>query len=71
VEGHEEVTMDGKTPSKRPLGHPREAQQAGPERVAAGVCDQAETLRRRLIAATIEVIAAGSDPRLSESRYSP
>ncbi len=71
MKGQGEVTMDGKTPIKRVVGHPPDAHQTGPGRVGAGVCDLAEALRSRLMAATIEVIAAGSDPRLSESRYTP
>jgi len=53
VEGREEVTMDGKTPLSRALTPFYDPQ----------------TLRTRLIAATVELAAEGSNPRLVGTRH--
>ncbi len=68
MRGREELTMDGKTRITWVLGPSREALPTRPRRVTAGISDRRETLRAKLIAATVELAAEGSHPRLIESR---
>jgi len=68
MEGREAVTMEGKTRIKWDLGSSNDAQRTRVERVTAGASDQTEALRVRLIAATVEVLAEGSHPRLGQTR---
>jgi hypothetical protein len=58
--------MDGKTAIKRALGS---SQNAHPRCVPANIDEPTETLRARLIAATAEVLAQGSHPRLSKTAH--
>ncbi len=64
MEGREELTMEGETRLKRALRPPHDAAHSFPRRVAAGPGDQTGTLRARLIAATVEIVAEASHPRL-------
>lgn len=68
MEGQEEVTMDGKTAITWVLGPRREARCIRPQRLAAGLDEPVEALRAKLIAATVELAATGSNPRLIETR---
>ena len=68
MEGREAVTMEGKTRIKWDLGSSNDTQRAGVERVSAGAGAQTEALRARLIAATVEVLAEASHPRLRKTR---
>jgi hypothetical protein len=66
VEGSEEGTMDGKTVIERALGS---SQNARPRWTPANIDGPTETLRARLIAATVEVLAQGSHPRLGKTAH--
>jgi hypothetical protein len=68
VEGSEQATMDGKTAIERALGSPHNAR---PRWTPANTDEPTETLRARLIAATVEVLAQGSDPRLGRTAHAP
>jgi hypothetical protein len=66
VEGSKEGTMDGKTAIERTLGS---SQNARPRWAPANIEEPSETLRTRLIAATVEVLAQGSHPRLGRTAH--
>jgi hypothetical protein len=68
VEGSEEGTMDGETEIERALGS---SQNAPLRRAPANIEESTETLRARLIAAVVEVLAQGSDPRLARTAHAP
>jgi hypothetical protein len=68
MEGSGVGTMDGATEIRWTLGCSRDTQSRRLRRVAAGSGEQAEALRARLIAATVEVLADGSSPRLDRTR---
>ena len=63
--------MDGKTRTKRAPGRSQDAHRSRPRRGAGVSGEQAGTLRARLIAATVELLAEGSDPRLDKTGYTP
>jgi hypothetical protein len=69
MEGNGVGTMDGETQIRWTVGCSHDTQSRRPRRVAAGSSVQAETLRARLIAATVEVLAEGSHPRLDTTGY--
>jgi hypothetical protein len=69
MEGSEAGTMDGKTPIKRAFGPSDDKRRSRRRRVASNAGEQTETLRARLIAATVEVLAQGSHPRLDRTAY--
>jgi hypothetical protein len=66
-----EGTMDGKTAIKRAVAPSHDPRRSRPRGVGAGSSEQAETLRARLITATVELVAEGSDPRLVRTRHTP
>ena len=68
MRGREELTMDGKTRITWVLRPSHEALPTRPQRVTAGISDRHEALRAKLIAATVELAANGSNPRLRQSR---
>jgi len=68
MEGREEVTMEGQTRIKRGFRPSLEARRTRPQRVSAGASHQTGVLRARLIAASVELVANGSDPRLIKTR---
>jgi hypothetical protein len=68
VEGSEAGTMDGKAPIERVLGSSCDA--LSPCQSAAGAqAAPAETLRARLTATIVEVLAQGSHPRLDRTAH--
>ena len=70
MEGHEANTMDGDTRIKLVLGSSEDGLRSRSRRASAGVGEQDDSLRARLIAASVETIAAGSGPRLVGTRHS-
>ncbi len=64
MEGSEVGTMDGETQIRRTLGSSENSRRSGLNGVSVGAGGQIKTLRTRLIAATVEVLAEGSGPRL-------
>jgi hypothetical protein len=71
MEGRETVTMDGGTRIKLAARPVRDAQRARVERMTASASDRAEVLRERFIAATVELLASASVPRMGKTRYRP
>lgn len=71
MEGREQVSIDGGTRVEWVPGPSGDAQRIGSQRVSSGIGEDFETLRAGLIAATVEVLAEGSDRRLGESRPAP
>ncbi len=69
MKGREVLTMDGGTQIKWVLEPSHNAHRTRSSCVATGICESTETLRAKLIAATIELAAEGSHPRLIESRH--
>jgi hypothetical protein len=69
MEGSEVGTMDGKTRIKRTLGSAQNARRSGINRIVEGSGGQAEALRARLIAATVEALTEASNPRLGGSAH--
>jgi hypothetical protein len=69
MEGSEVGTMDGTTQIRWTLGSSQNTQCVGMNRMVAGAGGQAETLRDKLIAATVEIVAMGSNPRLAGSAH--
>ncbi len=68
MRGREELTMDGKTRITWVLRPSQNTQRTRPQRVTTGVNERREALRAKLIAATVEVFADGSNPRLWQTR---
>ena len=68
MRGREEVTMDGKPRITWVLGPTQDAPRTRSQRVTAGIGEPREALRAKLIAATVEFAADGSNPRLGQSR---
>jgi hypothetical protein len=68
MEGSEQATMDGKTAIERALGSPPNAR---PRWAPANIDEPSEALRARLIAAVVETLAQGSDPRLARTAHVP
>ncbi len=64
MEGREELTIGGPARPEQALRDPQDVRHARPQRVSTCASAQAEALRVRLIAATVEHAAEGSDPRL-------
>ncbi len=69
MEGSSVGIMDDKTQIRWTLGSSHDTQRARPRRIATGAGGQTETLRARLIGATVETLAQGSDPRLTKTWY--
>jgi hypothetical protein len=69
MEGSSAGIMDGKTQIRWTLGSSHDTQRPSPQRIATGAREQAETLRARLITATVEVLAQGSNPRLVKTGH--
>jgi hypothetical protein len=69
MEGNGVGTMDGATEIRWTVGCSQYTKSHRSRRVVAGSGVQAEALRARLIAATVEVLAEGSNPRLDKSLY--
>ncbi len=69
MEGSGVGTRDGTTQITWTVGSSQNTWRSGLRRVAAGAGERTETLRAELIAATVEVLAEGSNPRLSRTRY--
>ncbi len=69
MRGREELTMDGKTRITWVLRPSHDAGRTRPQRATTGTGEQAETLRAKLIAATAELAAEGSNPRLGKTRF--
>jgi hypothetical protein len=67
MEGKGAKTMDGETRTEDACEPARGARQAAPGRRNTSVDGRIGELRVRLIAATVEVLAAGRSPRLSET----
>ncbi len=68
MRGREELTMDGKTRITWVLRPSQNTQRTRPQRLATGIGERREALRAKLIAATVEVFADASSPRLRQSR---
>ncbi len=68
MKGREELTMDGKTRITWVLRPSHDAPRTRSQRVTAGIGEPREALRAKLIAATVELAADGSNPRLGRSR---
>ncbi len=66
-----ESTMDGKTRIKQVPGRSHDPRRPRPRRVGADSSEHTETLRARLITATVQAVAEGSDPRLVRTRHTP
>ena len=71
MRGCEVLTTDDRTRITWVLGPSRDARKAPVRRVGVGIGERAEALRAKLIAATIELAAEGSSPRLRQSRHAP
>jgi len=71
MRGREELTMDGKPRITWVLGPSQDAPRTRPQRVTAGVGCRRDAVRAKLIAATVEVFASGSHPRLDRTRDAP
>lgn len=69
MEGREELTMDGKTRITWVLGPSRDVPRTRPQRVTTGISERPEILRAKLIAATVELAAEASNPRLDRTRH--
>ncbi len=69
MRGREELTMDGKTRVTWVLRPSQNTQRTRPQRVTTGVGERRDALRAKLIAATVELAANGSNPRLPRTRY--
>jgi hypothetical protein len=69
MEGSEVGTTDGETQTRWTLGSAQNTQHTGLRRVAAHADRRSETLRARLIVATVEVLTHASNPRLGRTRY--
>ena len=69
MKGREVLTMDDRTQVNWVLGPSRNAHRTRSKCATTGVGDTAEALRAKLIAAAIEVVAEGSNPRLNETRH--
>jgi hypothetical protein len=69
MEGSKAGTMDGTTQIRWTLGSSQNARRSGQHGVATGADGRIEALRARLIAATVEVVAEGSHPRLAGSAH--
>jgi len=68
MKGREEVTMDGRARFKWVLTPSHDTEPTCPQRVSAGASEQTGTLHARLVAATVETLAEGSNPRLVDTR---
>jgi uncharacterized heparinase superfamily protein len=68
MEGSEVGTMDGETQIRWTVGSSQNTQCRRLHRVAVRSDKQTETLRDRVIAATVEVAAPASNPRLAKTR---
>ena len=71
MRGCEVLTADDRTQVTWVVGPSPDALKAPVHRVGAGIGERADTLRARLIAATVELAAEGSNPRLQQSRHAP
>ncbi len=69
MEGSSVGIMDGQTQIRWTLGSSHDTQRSRPRRATTGASEQTETLRAKLIAATVEVLAQGSNPRLVGSGH--
>ncbi len=69
MRGREEVTMDGKPRITWVLGPSQDAPRTRPQRLTTGIGARRETLRAKLIAATVEVATDASHPRLDTTRH--
>ncbi len=69
MEGSRAGIMDGKTQIRWTLGSSHDTQRSRPRRATTGASEQTESLRAKLIAATVEVLAHGSNPRLAETAH--
>ena len=68
MRGREVVTMDGNTQVTWVLRAPQNAPRTRLQPATAGTGDRNEPLRAKLIAATVQVAANASNPRLPQSR---
>ncbi len=68
MRGREELTMDGNTRITWVLRPSREAPRNRPQPATTGIGERREALRAKLLAATVEVAANASNPRLTQSR---
>ena len=68
MEGCKERTTDGRTPVERILAPSHDARRSGARRASAGAGEPTESLRARLVAATVELVAQASGPRLGKTR---
>ncbi len=71
MEGRKQVSADDGGRIEWVLRPSGDAPRIRPQRVSSGVGEDFETRRASLIAATVEVLAEGSDRRLGESRPVP
>ncbi len=69
MEGREAITMDGGTRIRLAARPARDVQRARVERTTASTGDRAEVLRERFVAATVELLARASVPRMTKTRY--
>ena len=68
MRGCEALTTDDRTRITWVIAPSRDARKAPVHRVDVGVDGEAEALRARLIAATVELAAEGNNPRLTQTR---
>ena len=69
MRGREEVTMDGKTRITWVLRPSHDVRRTRLQRATTGTGERVESLRAKLIAATVELAAEGSNPRLGKTRF--
>jgi len=69
MKGREELTMDGKTRITWVLRASHDAPRTRPQRVTTGINERREALPTKLIAATVELAADASNPRLNKMRH--
>jgi len=71
MKGREEVTMDGETRITWALRPSYDTHRVRAQRVTAGISEQTERLRARVVSATVELASASSHPRLAKTQHVP
>ena len=71
MRGREGLTMDGDTRITWVLRPSQDAPRTRPQPVTVGISERREVLRAKLIAATVELAAEASHPRLDRTRHAP
>jgi hypothetical protein len=69
MRGSEVLTTEDSTQVTWVLRAPHNAPRTRLQPATAGISDRNESLRAKLIAASVEVAANGSNPRLQQSRH--